>query len=270
MTRFSTSASSDNCGSLETRDYARRYFDLNALFGRVERFEARRNGGRTGAVTSVPRRLDAKLLEEGEDFEAAWAYEVAALIAMKRCATPEADAIARTARAATARLAARIEAAHAITLDGLKVKARAILCAQRRTHGDDRPRQAGLRRDRDRDAGVARSCGRLGRRPSQDHSRSVRPRPCEPATGAPASLRPNSAPLRSAPVALGGASPGARAARRGCVGEAPRKAIDRSPEMFIRAIVANFRYNFIITIKHDNFAVLRNVSIYLTYNVPTR
>ncbi len=77
-------------------------------------------------MTSPPRRLDAKLLREGEDFEAAWAYEVATLIAMKRLNTPEADAIARSARAATARVAARIEAARAITLDGLKVKARAI------------------------------------------------------------------------------------------------------------------------------------------------
>ena len=78
-------------------------------------------------MTSPPQRLDAKLLREGEDFEAAWAYEVATLIAMKRLNTPEADAMAKSARAATARVAARIEAARAITLDGLKVKARAIL-----------------------------------------------------------------------------------------------------------------------------------------------
>ena len=46
---------------------------------------------------------------------------------MKRLNTPEADAMARSARAATARVAGRIEAARAITLDGPQVKARAIL-----------------------------------------------------------------------------------------------------------------------------------------------
>ncbi len=127
MASFSISADSDNRGLSEIRDYSGRYFDLGALFKRIERFEARRKGGRTGAVTSPPQRLDAKLLREGEDFEAAWAYEVATLIAMKRLNTPEADAMAKSARAATARAAARIEAARAITLDGLKVKARAIL-----------------------------------------------------------------------------------------------------------------------------------------------
>jgi hypothetical protein len=127
MTKLSISTDSECRGASELQARNHRYFDLEALFGRVERFEARRNRGRTGAVTSPPRRLDAKLLREGGDFEAAWAYEVATLIAMKRLNTPEADAIARSARAATARVAARIEAARAITLDGLKVKARAIL-----------------------------------------------------------------------------------------------------------------------------------------------
>ncbi len=127
MTMISISTDAKGRGAREPRDRGHRYFELDALFGRLERFEARRQGGRTGAVTSIPRRPDAKLLEEGEDFEAAWAYEIATLIAMKRRASPEADAIARAARAATARRAARIEAARAITLDGLKVKARAIL-----------------------------------------------------------------------------------------------------------------------------------------------
>jgi hypothetical protein len=127
MTMISISMDCTGRDSGQLPDYNHRRFDLGALFGRVERIEARRNAGRTGAVTSPPERLDAKLLEEGEDFEAAWAYEVATLIALKRRATPEAHAVARAARAATARLAARIEAARAITLDGLKVKARAIL-----------------------------------------------------------------------------------------------------------------------------------------------
>ena len=127
MTSFSISTDSSCRGLSGLWDNNRRYFDLGALFGRVEIFEARRNGSRTGAVTSAPRRLDAKLLEAGEDFEAAWAYEIETLIAVKRLATPEADSVARSARAATARVAARIAASRAITLDGLKVKARAIL-----------------------------------------------------------------------------------------------------------------------------------------------
>ncbi len=127
MASFSISADSGDCGFSELRDCGRRYFDLGALFKRVERFEARRQGGRSGAVTATPRHWDGKLLQESEDFEAAWAHEIATLIAMKRLNTPEAGEAARSARAATARIAARIEAARAITLDGLKVKARAIL-----------------------------------------------------------------------------------------------------------------------------------------------
>ncbi len=71
--------------------------------------------------------MDAKLFEEGEALEVAWAYEVATLIAMKRLKTPEAAAVAKAARAASARVASRIETTKAMTLDGLKVKARAIL-----------------------------------------------------------------------------------------------------------------------------------------------
>jgi len=78
-------------------------------------------------VASLARRRDAELLAHGGAFEAAWARELAALIEMKRAKTPEAEAVARSARAATARLAAKIEATAATTLDGLKVKARAIL-----------------------------------------------------------------------------------------------------------------------------------------------
>ena len=78
-------------------------------------------------MTSPPQRLDAELLEAGEAFEAAWIREVATLIAAKKLKTPEAEAAARSARASTARLAARIEGIGAMTLDGLKVKARAIL-----------------------------------------------------------------------------------------------------------------------------------------------
>jgi predicted ABC-class ATPase len=109
------------------RAYDGQYFELDALFRRLERFEARRNAERTSAVTSLARRRDAELLELGGAFEAAWAHELAALIDMKRLKTPEAEALTRSARAATALIAAKIEAASATTLDGLKVKARAIL-----------------------------------------------------------------------------------------------------------------------------------------------
>ena len=94
---------------------------------RMEPFDARRNGARTGAVTSPPQHLDARLLEDGEALEIAWGYEIAMLIVKKRLRTPEAEAVANEARAAAALVVRRIEAANALTLDGLKVKARAIL-----------------------------------------------------------------------------------------------------------------------------------------------
>ncbi|HYA73547.1 MAG TPA: hypothetical protein VEF36_10375 [Roseiarcus sp.] len=78
-------------------------------------------------MTSPPQHLDARLLEDGEALEIAWAYEITMLIAKKRLRTPEADALANEARAAAALVVSRIEAANALTLDGLKVKARAIL-----------------------------------------------------------------------------------------------------------------------------------------------
>ena len=127
MTKFSISRDSDRRGWSKLPTYDGRCFDLDALFRRLERIEARRGGGRTSAVASLARRRDAELLAHGGAFEAAWARELATLIEMKRAKTPEAEALARSARAATARIAAKIEATAATTLDGLKVKARAIL-----------------------------------------------------------------------------------------------------------------------------------------------
>jgi hypothetical protein len=93
----------------------------------VERREARRKRFAPGAIVAQPRALDAALLQRGGAFERAWAQEVAAMIALKRSDTPQARLAARRARAATARLAERIETAHATSLAGLKVKARALL-----------------------------------------------------------------------------------------------------------------------------------------------
>jgi hypothetical protein len=127
MMSLSAPAEVERAMTAKSWDCDRRVFDLGALFGRVERFDARRNRARTGAVIAPPRRLDADLLEQGVAFEAAWAHEVDTLIAMKRLGTPQAVAAAQSARATTARVAERIEAAGAVTLEGLKVKARAIL-----------------------------------------------------------------------------------------------------------------------------------------------
>lgn len=98
-----------------------------AQLRRWEQFDTKRNGARIGAVTSPPQHLDARLLEDGEALEIAWGYEITTLIAKKRLKTPEAEAVANEARAAAALVVGRIEAASALTLDGLKVKARALL-----------------------------------------------------------------------------------------------------------------------------------------------
>jgi hypothetical protein len=93
----------------------------------MERYVTRRKAARSGAVTLAPQHLDAKLLQEGKAFEAAWAHEMSTLITSRRRNSPEAEAAARAARAATALLAKRIETTAAATLDGLNVQARAML-----------------------------------------------------------------------------------------------------------------------------------------------
>jgi len=127
LTNISACLSGDDGLSYSLRIREPRYFDLGTLFGRVERLEARRRRYAPSAVMAPPRALDAALLEQGRAFERAWAKEIATLIALKRNDTPEARFAARRARAATARRAERIEMAHAVSLDGLKVKARATL-----------------------------------------------------------------------------------------------------------------------------------------------
>ena len=127
VTNVSACLSGDEGLSYSLRIREPRYFDLGTLFGRVERLEERRRRYAPSPVMTPPRALDAALLERGRAFERAWAKEIATLIALKRNDTPEARFAARRARAATARLAERIETARAASLDGLKVKARAIL-----------------------------------------------------------------------------------------------------------------------------------------------
>jgi hypothetical protein len=106
----------------------------------MERLNARRDAARTDAARPAPQHLDARLLNECEALDKAWTYEVAASYVANRLKTAEADEIAKAARAASAMIARRIEAATALTLDGLKVKARAALW---RRHGEpleaDRP-----------------------------------------------------------------------------------------------------------------------------------
>ncbi len=127
LSNTSACLSGDDGLSYSLRIREPRYFDLGTLFGRVERFEARRKRYAPSAVMAPARALDAALLEQGGAFERAWAEEIATLIAVKRNDSAEARFAARHARAATARLATRIETARAVSLDGLKVKARAIL-----------------------------------------------------------------------------------------------------------------------------------------------
>ncbi len=126
MSKFSIAIDYERPASKFTA-YDRQPFNQRPCLRRMEQCDARRNAARTGALASPPRHLDAKLLEDGEALEAAWQYEIATLIAMKRLKTPEADEAAKAARAACALVVGRIERANAMTLDGLKVKARAIL-----------------------------------------------------------------------------------------------------------------------------------------------
>jgi hypothetical protein len=127
VTKFSIVPSSDSNLSVKGSAYVRRHFNLDAFYRRMERFDARLRGVRTDAMAPPPRHLDARLFEEGQALETAWAYEVAALIARKKLNAPEADAAAKAARAATAAVAARIEAMRAVTLEGLKIKSRVLL-----------------------------------------------------------------------------------------------------------------------------------------------
>jgi hypothetical protein len=90
----------------------------------MDRFGPRREPARTIPLESPPQPLDAHLIADGEALEAAWQAELRAMIAARRGGA-EALAAARAGRADSEAIVRRIEAARALTLDGLKVKARA-------------------------------------------------------------------------------------------------------------------------------------------------
>ena len=91
---------------------------------RMDQFGPRRDGARSAPLESPPQPLDAHLIADGEALEAAWQAEIRAMIAARRGGA-EAVSTARAARGESEALVRRIEAARALTLDGLKVKARA-------------------------------------------------------------------------------------------------------------------------------------------------
>jgi hypothetical protein len=80
---------------------------------RMDRFGSRSEAAR-----------DAQLIEDGAALEAAWQGELRSMIAARRGGAED-KAAARAVRAASEAIVRRIEAARALTLDGLKVKARA-------------------------------------------------------------------------------------------------------------------------------------------------
>ena len=91
---------------------------------RMDSFGPRRDAARSAPLEAPPQPLDAQLLADGEALEAAWQAELRAMIAARRGGA-QAVAMARAARAESEAIVARIEATRALTLDGLKVKARA-------------------------------------------------------------------------------------------------------------------------------------------------
>jgi len=91
---------------------------------RMDRLGARRDSARSAPFEAPPLPLDFHLLADGEALEAAWQGELRAMIAARRGGA-EARTAAREARAESEAIVRRIEQARALTLDGLKVKARA-------------------------------------------------------------------------------------------------------------------------------------------------
>lgn len=127
MTKFTIVPAFQGFQALKPSGYSRQQFNHQALSQRMVRLTLRNNGSRTAALDSSPQHLDARLLEDGHALEAAWGRELNAMIAWKRSPTDESQAAVKAARTASAQIVARIETARALTLDGLKVQARAVL-----------------------------------------------------------------------------------------------------------------------------------------------
>jgi len=133
MDKLPVSADFRTPSSSRMLPWGRRYVNSDIFLDRMDRLNVRRNDGRAGAIDSAPQHADAGLLRESEALDSAWRFEIATLQVQKRLNTPEADAIAEAARVASAQIARRIDAAKAVTLDGLQAKARAILWSR---HGE--------------------------------------------------------------------------------------------------------------------------------------
>jgi hypothetical protein len=127
MTKFTFSYPFESFQSLKPSGSSRQQFNQQALLRRMDRLGSRSSGARRGALSLAPQHLDARLLEDGAALEAAWQAELRAMIVQRRTRTPEAEAAAKAARAAAAAIVTRIETARALTLDGLKAQARAVL-----------------------------------------------------------------------------------------------------------------------------------------------
>ncbi|MBV8474508.1 MAG: hypothetical protein JO107_09900 [Hyphomicrobiales bacterium] len=122
MTKFAFSAAFESLYSIGSPALGRQSSNHHAFARRLDRI-----GSRSGGVTGAPQHLDARLLEDGVALEAAWQAEVGAMIAFRRERTPQSQAALAAARAACGSLVTRIETSRALTLDGLKVQARAVL-----------------------------------------------------------------------------------------------------------------------------------------------
>ncbi len=122
MTKFAFSAAFESLYSIGSPGLVGQGTNHQTFARRLDRI-----GSRAGAVSGQPQHLDARLLEDGTALEAAWQVEVRAMVAFRRERTPEAEAALEAARADAASIVSRIETSRALTFDGLKVQARAVL-----------------------------------------------------------------------------------------------------------------------------------------------
>jgi hypothetical protein len=122
MTKFAFSTAFESLYSIGSPGFGRQASNHQTFARRLDRI-----GSRAGAVSGQPQHLDARLLDDGAALEAAWQAEIRAMVALRRERTPEAEATLETARALAASTVSRIETSRALTFDGLKVQARAVL-----------------------------------------------------------------------------------------------------------------------------------------------